>query len=1286
MTVAELLQALRRHGAQIAVQDGALRLKTTAELPAVLRDTLAAQRDALVALLRDAPAASAQRPIPPAPPATPLPLSFAQQRLWFLHQWQGNSPLYNEAVALRLEGVLDLPALEEALREVVRRHAVFRTSFEAAGDVPQQRIAPTATLALRVQDLSAAATEEAIAEEAARPFDLGRDLMLRATLFRQDAETGVLVLVMHHIACDGWSSAVLVREWTTLYAAFRQGEPSPLPPLPIQYADFAAWQRDPARRPLLDRDLAWWKQHLSGAPGTIPLPTDRPRPARETFSGARHDFMLDATTTTALRQLGRDCKATPFMVLSAGFNLLLQRYSGQDDLVVGTPIANRDRQELEGLAGFFVNTLALRSDLSGDPSLRALLDRVRRVAQDAFAHQALPFEQLVEALAPRRSLSHAPLFQVMFSLRNAPQAPLALPGLRVTPLPLPCRTAKFDLLLFLHEQDGGLAGSFEYNTDLFDAATVARMAGHLCHLLATASARPDVPLSTLPMLPDAERDAALAAGRGARTDYPRNEALTALWARQLRRTPDAPAIRAPDACLSYAGLDNMARGIAAQLVRHGARPGEFTGIALGRSAALVGGILGILMAGGAYVPLDPAYPRERLAFMLADAGIRHVVTDRAHAAALAGLPVTLLLLDEAEKAAPPLSLPPPAGPLDPACVMYTSGSTGRPKGVVVPHRAVARLVCGTDYLDFPAIRRMAHLSNTAFDAATFEIWGALLHGAELVVVPQDTLLAPDAFTAALRRDGIDTLFLTAALFHRMAAERPDAFGGVAQMLVGGEPVSPAAIRRVMESGAPPRRISNAYGPTEATTFAVSGPFSLPASEGQAVPIGRPLANTEAHVLDPAGQPLPPGIWGELWIGGNALALGYLNRPELTAERFVDTPLGRLYRSGDRARRRPDGQVELSGRLDRQIKLRGYRIEPGEVEAALACHPGVRDALVAVHDAGKADARLVAYVLPDHPGHDGAGAEHVQQWETLFDATYREDTSTRTASPLAPADPALNFRGWESSYTGAPIPADEMREWLDHTLAEIEALAPARVLEIGCGTGLLLARLAPAREAYVGTDFSQAALDGIAALRRARPELAHVHLARQMADDLAGLPEGGFDLVVINSVAQYFPSLDYLLQVLRAAATRLRPGGRIYLGDLRNADLDLAFHASVQAARAEPGTTLAELGRQVRDALADEEELLVAPALLHDIGRHVPGLGCERVSLKRGRFHNELTRFRYQAVLRRDMPPPLPAVAHAVEWAADRPGLPAVRAMLAARPAALVLRGIANARLGREAAL
>lgn len=1288
MTVAELLSALRSHGAQIGLQNGALRLKTGVELPPELRDALAAQRDALTALLRDAPATPARRPIPPTPPGAPLPLSFAQQRLWFLDQMQDAGPVYNEAAALHLEGALDVEALERALREVVRRHAVFRTTYEAVDGAPHQRIDPDATLVLRVQIVPPGALPrslgEAMAEETARPFDLRRDLMLRATLFRAETAESVLVLTMHHIACDGWSSAVLVRELTALYDAFARGRPSPLPPLPIQYADFAAWQRDPARQPHRERDLAWWTQHLSGAPHAIPLPTDRPRPDRESFRGAQHDFTVDAATAAALRRLGQACGATPFTVLFTGFNLLLWRYSGQDDLVVGTPIANRDRQELEGLAGFFVNTLALRTVLSGDPSFHMLLARVRQATQAAFAHQSLPFEHVVEALAPRRSLGHAPLFQVMFSLRNTPQAPLHLSGLRVTPLALPCRTAKFDLLLFMSEQDGALTGSFEYNTDLFDAATIARMAGHLANLLAAAAARPDAPLSTLPMMAAAEREAALEAGRGTRTPYPREEGLAALWARQVQRTPDAPAVRAPDACLSYAGLDAMAHGVAARLLRQGARPGELIGIALGRSAALAGSILGVLMAGGAYVPLDPGYPRERLAFMLADAGIRRAVTDRAHAACLAGLPVTPLLLDEAEEPGPASPLPAPGGALDRAYVMYTSGSTGHPKGVAVPHRAVVRLVCGTDYVDFSAVRRMAHLSNTAFDAATFEIWGALLHGAELVVVPQDTLLAPDAFASALRREGIDTLFLTAALFHQVAAERPDAFGGVAQMLVGGEPVSPAAIRCVLRSAFPPGRIGNGYGPTEAATFAVSGPFALPMHVSGTMPVGYPIANTDAHVLDPAGQLLPPGIWGELWIGGDALASGYIHQPELTAERFVATPYGRLYRTGDRARRRVDGQVELSGRLDRQVKLRGFRIEPGEVEAALMRHASVRDALVAVHGANGDDARLVAYVLPE-VADDVADAEHLAQWEGLFDVTYRGDTSTR-AAPLEAGDPARNFRGWDSSYTGAPIPAEEMTEWLDHTVAEIKMLAPARVLEIGCGTGLLLARLAPGCETYVGTDFSEAALESVTALRQARPELAHVRLARRTADDVAGLPEGGFDLVVINSVAQYFPAVEYLLRVLRAASAALRSGGQIYLGDLRSADLGLAFHLSVQAARAEPGATVAELGRRARNALADEEELLVAPALLHDIGRYVPGLRCERVGLKRGRFHNELTRFRYGAVLRWDAPLPAPATAESLDWSRDRPGLPAVEAMLAASPAALVLRNVANARLDREAAL
>jgi hypothetical protein len=727
IAIEDFLAELKSHGVQFRLEGEALRFKGPQDLPDAVRAEMSVRKDeiraVLIAATRRHPS---QEPIRPMPREGALPLSFAQQRLWFLDQWQPGNPIYNEPAALRIEGELDRAALERSLQAIVRRHEVFRTTYEAVGGEPRQIVHDEAVLALAHVDLRGAgetALRAAVDEAVNRPFDLSCDLMLRAILLRSGEREHVLILVMHHIACDGWSAGVLVREFVALYTAFQKGEPSPLEPLPIQYADFALWQRGKEQADRLARDLAWWRGHLAGAPTKIDLPTDLPRPAEETFNGDRHDFRIPANLANAMRQIAQGQGATLFMSLFAAFNVLLRRCSGQDDLVVGSAIANRDRRELEPLVGFFVNTLALRSDLSGDPSFVDLVARTRSAAEDAFAHQALPFERLVEALSPNRNLSHAPLFQVMFSLQNMPSSTIELPDLRIAPIDITRNKAKFDLILFMREQGDELVGTFEYNTDLFLPGTIARMGRHFTTLLESIAAAPDSPISCLSMLPEDERRTMLDTWNETSVDFPRDSCIQDLFEQQVNRTRDAPAISGPEGAMSYRALDRAANRVAHRLLRVGVGPGEPVGVALERSNAFVVSVLAILKAGGAYLPLDPGYPPERLAFMLEDSGARFVITRPAHAEALADMAVTLVDVDEAQSAGDESSPGIEAEPLRPAYIVYTSGSTGTPKGVVVPHRAVLRLVCNTDFVDMPNLRRVAHVSNVSFDAATFEIWG-----------------------------------------------------------------------------------------------------------------------------------------------------------------------------------------------------------------------------------------------------------------------------------------------------------------------------------------------------------------------------------------------------------------------------------------------------------------------------------------------------------------------------------------------------------------------------------
>ncbi|MBI2525900.1 MAG: amino acid adenylation domain-containing protein [Candidatus Rokubacteria bacterium] len=915
----------------------------------------------------------------------PAPLSFGQRRLWFLAQIDPESAAYNIPWAMRLRGALDVNALRETLTAIVARHEVLRTSFHEVAGEPMQAIARAGTVALPVIDLGAeteaereAALDRVLVTEARRPFALDRDLMLRALLVRVTAGEHVLLLTLHHVAADGWSLGILAEELAALYEACVAGRPAALPALPIQYADYAAWQR--REGPTLDEQLEYWTRQLAGAPPALDLPSDRPRPRVQTAHGARQSRLLPPRLTRAVQALARQEGATLFATLLAAFQVLLHRHSGQPDLVVGTAIAGRTHVETEPLIGFFVNTLALRSDLSGDPPFRDFLRRARHTALGAYAHQDLPFERLVEILRPERSLDRAPLVQVMFVLQEPSRPEPPLPGLTLSRVDVDTGTTKFDLTASLTETPDGLHVSLEYSTDLFEPATMERLLGHYEHLLEGIVTDPAQPLSRLPLLTPAERHQLLVDWNATRRHVPSETTLHALFEAQAARTPDAIAVTGEGQALSYRELDRRANRLAHALHAHGVGPDSLVGLCMERSPALVVALLGILKAGGAYLPLDPTYPPERLRFMLEDAAPTVVVADARRAASLPATEVPVLDLDALVDSLATRADDGPAGAVNGshlAYVLYTSGSTGRPKGVAVPHRAVTRLVVNTDYIALGPADAVAQLSTVSFDAATFEIWGALLHGARLVIIPKETALAPRDLAAALDGHRITTLFLTTALFNQMAREAPAAFRGVRTCLVGGEAVDPRWMREVLEH-APPARLLHVYGPTETTTFASWYEVESVAPGAVTVPIGRPIANTQIYILDARLSPVPIGVGGELCIGGPGLARGYLNRPELTAERFIpdpfsDDPEARLYRTGDLARFLANGNIEFLGRMDQQVKIRGHRVEPGEIETALGRHPLLREVVVVAPDHPSLGRRLVAYVVAD-PGHAPAAGE------------------------------------------------------------------------------------------------------------------------------------------------------------------------------------------------------------------------------------------------------------------------------------------------------------------------
>jgi len=1230
--------------------------------------------------------------------AGPAPLSFAQQRLWFLDQLAPGSSFYNVPAAQRLRFPVNVGVLERALSELVRRHESLRTRIAVAEGEPVQLVEEAARVELPVIDVAALEpvkrereVARLAAEEARAPFDLARGPLLRAQLLRLGPSDWVFLLTLHHVVADGWSLGVVFRELAALYEAFALGRPSPLPELAVQYADFALWQREWLRGERLERQLAYWRRRLEGLP-VLELPTDRPRPAVQRYRGASHSFTLPGSLAEELRGLGRSEQATLFMVLLAGFKALLSRYRRQEDISLMAPIAGRGRPELEPLIGFFVNSLVLRTDLSGDPSFHELLRRVRETALGAYAHQDLPFEMLVEKLQPERDLSRNPLFQVTFQLFSSPTLVQSAKTETLTALEVEPGTSKFDITFDLWETDDGLGAQLTYNTDLFDAERMTRLAGHYRTLLEGAVADPEQPLSRLPLLGAGERRQLLREWTNTRRPYPREQTVDALYTRQAQATPTATAVQYGSESRSYAQLDTDANRLAHQLATHSLAPGEPVAVCLPRSLQLITSLLAILKSGAAYRPLDPPYPRHRLGYMLQASPRPLLITTSHQIQNLPPHPNTLLLDQTPTHHHPPTAPEPTSNPDTPGYLIYTSGSTGQPKGVTIPHRAITRLVKNTDYVQLAPADRVAQVSNVSFDASTFEIWGALLNGAALIGITKDVTLSPHEFAAQLREDGITTLWLTTALFNQIASEVPDAFAKLRNLLVGGSALDPRWIREVLRRG-PPESLLNGYGPTEGTTFTTCHLIGDVPEHATSIPIGKPIANTTVYVLDSHRQPVPVGIPGELYIGGDGLALGYWNRPELTEERFVPDPFGahprsRLYRTGDLVRWLPDATIEFVGRLDEQVKIRGFRVEPGEVEAVLGEHDGVQESVVAPQEDRHGDKRLVAYIVPsggyresaEGPSRDELRSEYVSHWQALFDDhVYGRERAAR--------DPAFDITGWNSSYTGEPIPDEEMREWLDDTVADILALRPRRVLELGCGTGLVLFRVAPHCESYVATDFSRAALDHVRRhLELLGPAGSGVRLEHAFADDVSLLCPGSADLVVLNSVVQYFPDVHYLVRLLERAVDVAGPGGAIFVGDVRSLPLLDAFHASVELSKADASLSGEQLRRRARLKADQEAQLALDPAFFVELARSMPQIDQVEIAPKRMRCHNELSRFRYQVVIRVGEATPPDESPPWLEWGASELTLAALGRLLAkGRPKRLGLARVPNARVAADVA-
>ncbi len=1231
------------------------------------------------------------------------PLSFAQQRLWFLDQLEPGNPAYSLPTVFTLAGNLEIPALQQALDAVVARHEVLRTTFPSLGGEPFQDIVATMTVLLPRIDLrflkgeATRIAKDLAAEDALRPFDLAQGPLVRGCLVQTDDRHHWLLFNLHHIVTDGWSQAVLYRDLAVFYHSFTKGDPQTrrtdssqpqqLPQLPVQYADFAIWQRAWLRDRELDRRLTYWRQQLADAPETIQLTTDRSRPNVQTYRGATLPLTLSPGLTQGLSTLGgptalgsRDQTPTahqgvsPFMILVTAFMAWLGRVAGQDDLVIGTPIANRDQAEIENLVGFFVNMLALRANVSQNPCFVDLLGQVRATALDAYDFQDLPFEALVDELAPERDLGQHPLFQVTFALHNTLRANLQLPRLDVQPVTPPVQAVRFDLEIHLWDvadgrEAGALQGEAIYNADLFDATTIQRSLDQFNIMLdATLEAilvRREARIHDLSLLSPSQRHQLLMEWNDTAATHPTGFCLHHLISTSADHNPDAIAVAEADRQMTYGQLMRSAHHHAQHLRNLGVEAESRVGICLERGLDLVVSLIATLEAGGAYVPLDPDYPEERLTAMLEDARVGVLITRKPALGQANGHSiVTMTPSCVTPGVATPeavsshtqgLSIQAPAEFSDAqvAYVLFTSGSTGRPKGVTVSHRNIVHHMRWMQHA-FPldATDRVLQKTPFSFDASVWEFWAPLLAGGRLALARPGGHRDPGELVGTIQNYRVSVLQVVPSLLV-LLLEQPGfrQCRTLRRIYCGGEALTEELVQRFLEQG-PSAELVNVYGPSEGTIHATSKRVT---DTGCRVSLGRPIDNAQVHLLDTShgGSGVPLGAIGHLHLAGAGLARGYFDRPRWTAASFLPDPFAthagnRLYATGDLARYTPSGELEFLGRIDHQIKLRGVRLELGEIEAVLGQHPAVREA--AAMPPRDAKGQLVAFVAATPPtlsAEDIAAwhRERVTQWQMLHNDTYQSGASrtnsARSGLPRQqePADPTLDFSGWNSSYTGLPIPVAEMRQWLDTTVERIRRLKPKRVLEIGCGSGLLLYQLAPNCRRYLATDFSRVALRTLRQHVDRRPDLARVELLERAADDFSGMDRDRngsvFDTVLLNSVVQYFPSADYLLTVLRSAVDITTSGGRIFIGDVRSLPLLDAYCESVELFKAAPGTSQDDLQERVRQRREREEELVLDPAFFTALRLELPRIHRARILTKTGQASIELTRFRYDVVLELD---------------------------------------------------
>ncbi|WP_088642521.1 non-ribosomal peptide synthetase [Micromonospora wenchangensis] len=1266
---------------------------TARELTQRIQSLTPEQRGLLLERLRDrrmvAPVALYDRP-----GDGDAPVSSAQRRILFLHRLRPDSGFYTSVNPFHLAGPLRVDVLHRCLRAIVARHDILRTVFPVVDGVARQRVRPAVETALPVIDLRGLKPDAAHREssrlasiERRRPFDLDVEPSMRTSLVLLSGHESILLVTFHHVAVDGWSLSVFGRELDQLYRAFTAGRPSPLSPLPVQYAGYSRWQVDWENSTAAQEQLTFWQAQLSGAPEALTLYGDRPRPAVQTHRGATHRFALGPELTAAVGELSLGHGTTTHMTLLAALSAVLHRWSGQDDIVIGGAVANRRHRELHDLIGFFANSVLFRVRPHGRQTFDELLRHVRDTCLAAYAHQDVSVDLIAQRLFPERDLGRNPLYQVNFTLHNTPPLSGSLSDLTVTLLETDTDSARFDLDFNVWESDQGLECLVDYSTDLFDESTVARLATSFRELLAAATADPRRRLGELPVTPGRELHRILVEWNDTTApgvDVPLHELVD----EQAELTPDAPAVLHAGAVVVYRDLVRSANRIGQHLREAGARPGRTVAVLLSHAPETVAVLLAIMKTGAAYLPLDPGQPALRTNAMLADSGatllvVADGVPDGVDCTGLLVVGLDAERTSIAARPAQPLAVAVSAD--HPLYLMYTSGSTGQPKAALLTHRNVVNyLRWAARYYTLSRGTGVAVHSSLAFDLTVTSLFAPLLAGQHLVIGDAERDVPGAELLAVLHQaDDLSLIKLTPSHLRFLARSSTDDAPALPcrTVAVGGEALHGEAVAGLRRRHLAIRLV-NEYGPTETAVACTAYDGDRVTPYGR-VPIGTPISNLRVYVLDAAMRPTPIGVPGELYVGGTGVGLGYWRRGALTAAAFVPDPFGtepggRLYRTGDLARYLSDGDLEYLGRRDEQVKVRGHRIEYGEIEAVLDGHPAVRSSAATLIGTGTGDEQIVAFVcLENQRTRDGDwDDDRVREWRDLYEDTYRDLRGDH--------DPFFNLTGWLSSYSGRPLDPAQMRAWLDDTACRIRLLRSRRVLEIGCGTGMILGQIAPTCESYRATDNSAAAVEyvryavrgaGEALSERVETWVAPAHESFRAAPTTA--PP---DTVVMNSVVQYFPSVEYLLLVLRQAVDVLPDGGHVFVGDVRNLSLTKLFHTCVEAHLAPVGMRLAELRQRVRRSVARESELCLDPVVFAEIGARWPRIARVQVLPKRGRQDNELVTFRYDVILTVGTPvaveePPTYAWGPGRRTPRDLLGL-----LDAERCAAVRLTAVPNARL------